>query len=274
MPFHLRDFMGEFIGTFMLVFFGCGSVAVTVLFSAHSGLFQVAMVWGAGVALSIYATRHLSCAHLNPAVSIAMVFGRRMSPARLPAYLSGQFLGAFCAAAVLYGLFSSSIVQYESLHGIVRGTKASVQTAMMFGEFYPNPGSGAAASVSTMTAFLAESVGTFGLVFLIFALTEGCNLGRPDDSLAPLFIGLAVTAVISVLAPLTQAGLNPARDFAPRMFAMLAGWGTAALPDSSHGFLTVYVLGPIAGGILAALFFTGIIEPLMRDKADSNCNCK
>lgn len=68
---NLRDFTGEFIGTFILVFFGCGSVMVTVLFAAHAGLFQVATIWGIGVALAIYATRHISCAHLNPAVSSA-----------------------------------------------------------------------------------------------------------------------------------------------------------------------------------------------------------
>lgn len=270
MSVNLRCFIGEYIGTFMLVFFGCGSVAVTVLFSVHAGLLQIAMIWGVGVALSIYATRHLSCAHLNPAVSIAMVVGGRMTPARLPGYLAGQFLGAFCAAAVLYGLFSPSIALYESLHGIMRGTPASVQTAMMFGEFYPNPGSGAAASVSTMTAFLAEGIGTFGLVFLVFALTEGCNLGRPNDSLAPLFIGLTVTVIIFVLAPLTQAGLNPARDLSPRLFAMFAGWGKAAMPDNNYGFLTVYVLGPIVGGVLAALLFTKLIEPLLKDK-NNNC---
>ena len=269
-----RDFIGEFIGTFILVIFGCGSLVVTVLFNAHVGLWQVAMVWGSGVALAIYATRHLSCAHLNPAVSLAMVVGGRMTPARLPGYLFGQFMGAFAAAAVLYLLFSPSIAHYESLHGIVRGTPASVQTAMMFGEFYPNPGSRAVASVSTVTAFLAEGFGTFGLVFLIFVLTEGCNLGRPDDSLAPLFIGLAVTAIITVLAPLTQAGLNPARDLAPRIFSMVAGWGKAALPDNRYGFLTVYVLGPIVGGVLAALFFTGVIEPLMKNSDNKNCNCQ
>ncbi len=273
MSLNIRGFMGELIGTFMLVFFGCGSVMVTNLFSAHVGLMQIAIIWGVGVALSIYTTRHLSCAHLNPAVSIAMTVGGRMAPAKLPAYLTGQILGAFCAAAVLYGLFSSSIAQYESLHGIVRGTPASIQTAMMFGEFYPNPGSGEAASVSTLTAFLAEGIGTLILVFLVFALTEGCNLGRPDDSLAPLFIGLAVTVIIGVLAPLTQAGINPARDLSPRLFSMLAGWGRAALPDNHYGFLTVYVLGPIAGGVLASLFFTRIIEPLM-NKKHYNCNCR
>jgi glycerol uptake facilitator protein len=171
-----RHFVGELVGTLLLDFFGCGSVAVSVLFSAHVGLFQVALVWGLGVAMAIYATRHLSCAHLNPAVSIAMVIGRRMAPSRLPAYLGGQFLGAFLAAAVLYGLFADSIAQYEALHQIVRGTAGSVQTGMMFGEYYPNPGAGTA--VGPTTAFLAEAIGTFILVFLVFSLTAGCNVGR------------------------------------------------------------------------------------------------
>src|SRR3990172_764375 len=116
-----HDFAGEFIGTFMLVFFGCGSVAVTVLFSAHVGLFQVALLWGIGVTLSIYATRHLSCAHLNPAVSIAMVLCRRMAFSRLPVYLAAQFVGAFVAAGMLYMVFGSSITEYERIHEILRG---------------------------------------------------------------------------------------------------------------------------------------------------------
>ncbi len=73
-----KEFLGEFIGTFMLVLFGCGSVAVTTLFDAHQGLFQIAIIWGLAVTLGIYATRNLCCAHFNPAVSIAMVASRRM----------------------------------------------------------------------------------------------------------------------------------------------------------------------------------------------------
>lgn len=94
------EFIGECIGTFILVFFGCGSVATTILFSSHVGLFQVAIVWGIGVTLAIFSTRHLSCAHLNPAVSITMVMGRRMNPGRLPVYLIAQFMGSFFAAGV------------------------------------------------------------------------------------------------------------------------------------------------------------------------------
>jgi len=263
---HAQDFMGEFIGTFLLVLFGCGSVAVTILFSAHVGLFQVALIWGLGVTVAIYATRHLSCAHLNPAVSIAMVIGRRMSLSKLPVYVAAQFIGAFAAAALLYLLFADSIARYEVVNNILRGSPGSVRTAMMFGEFYPNPGAGLAAVVTPFTAFMAEAVGTFVLVTLIFSLTEGCNLGRPDDALAPFFIGLTVTIIISIIAPLTQAGLNPARDLPPRLFSMLAGWGKAALPDQSLGFFTIYCLGPIAGASLASVVFTRVIEPLMKKK--------
>lgn len=268
-----REMAGELIGTFILVLFGCGSVAVTVLFGAHQGLFQVAIVWGIGVTLAIYATRHLSCAHLNPAVSIAMVLGRRMAVKRLPAYLAAQFAGAFLAAAVLYGLLAGSIAHYEALNGIVRGSPASVQTAQFFGEFYPNPGAAAVAVVSMPTALAAEAFGTFLLVLMIFALTEGCNVGRPNHELAPLFIGLAVTSIICLLAPLTQAGLNPARDLAPRLLAWLAGWGEAAFPDRRFGFLIVYVLGPALGGAAASMLFVRGLEPMMAPDADV-CQCK
>lgn len=270
----LNDFLGELIGTFILVFFGCGSVAVTVLYSAHTGLFQIAVLWGTAVALAIYATRNISCAHLNPAVSIAMVVANRMSVKKIPHYLSGQFSGAFLAAMVIYALFSSSITNYEAVHGIVRGSSESIKTAMMFGEYYPNPGFTAVASVNTVNAFLAEFIGTFALVFMVFSLTEGCNTGRPDETFSPLFIGGSVTVIISVIAPLTQAGLNPARDLSPRLFSYLAGWGHAAFQNDNYGFLAVYVLAPICGGVLSALLFRKVIEPLMLIKNSSdNCDC-
>ncbi len=273
-PEHVSNFLGELIGTLILVFFGCGSIAVSILFSAHSGLFQIAAIWGVSVALAIYATRHISCAHLNPAVSVAMVVAGRMSVRKLLSYLLGQFTGAFLAAVFLYILFSSSIAQYENLNGILRGSSESIKTAMMFGEYFPNPGLGYEISVSAMNAFLAEMAGTFALVFLIFSLTDGCNVGRPDDSLSPLFIGLSITIIISVIAPLTQAGLNPARDFSPRVFAYLAGWKGAAFPDSHGGFFTVYILGPVIGGILAALLFERIVKPIMSNKSNSKtCKC-
>lgn len=265
-----KEFIGETLGTFVLVLFGCGSVAVSMLFDAYQGIMQIALAWGFGVTLAIYLTRHLSCAHLNPAVSLAMVVGKRMSIRKLPVYLIAQFTGAFLAGIALYLLFGPSISAYENAHNIIRGTAESVQTAKMFGEYYPSPGT--SAIVSMPLAMGAEAFGTFLLVLMILALTEGCNIGRPTDAIAPLFIGLTVTSIICLIAPLTQAGLNPARDFGPRLIAWLTGWGAAAFPDQNGGFFFVYILAPLLGGILAALFFVAVIEPAMK-RSSVSCNC-
>lgn len=267
---YAREFVGEVLGTFVLVLFGCGSVAVSVLFDAHQGLMQIALAWGIAVTLAIYLTRHLSCAHINPAVSIAMVVGGRMPGRKLPVYLIAQFTGAILAGLILYLLFAPSIAAFENTHGIIRGTPESVSTAMMFGEYYPNPGSSAV--VSLPLAIGAEAFGTFLLVLMVFALTEGCNVGRPDDALAPIFIGLTVTSIICLIAPLTQAGLNPARDLGPRLVAWLMGWGDAAFPDRVGGFFHVYILGTTLGGVIASLFFVRILEPAMNGSSGQN-NC-
>lgn len=257
------EFAGEFIGTFLLVLFGCGSVAVSILFNSYQGIVQIGAIWGIGVSLAIYATRHLSCAHLNPAVTISMAVCKRMDYKKVPIYLIAQFIGAFIAGLCIYGLFYSSILSFETAHGIIRGTPESASVAKMFGEYYQI--FGATDSVSMPLAMAAEGMGTFLLVFMIFSLTEGCNLGKPDDNTAPIFIGLTVTSIICLLSPLTQAGLNPARDFGPRVVAFIFGWGSAAFPDNSGGFFFVYLLAPIIGGVLAGLFFTQIIQKLMKE---------
>ena len=256
-----NEFKGETLGTFLLVLFGCGSVAVSVLFNAHQGLMQIALAWGIGVTLAIYLTRHLSYAHLNPAVTLAMVISKRMPANKIPVYLTAQFLGAFLAGLAIYGLFGPSISAFESAHNIVRGSAESVQTAKMFGEYYAAPGS--TSVVSLPLAIATEAFGTGLLLLMIFALTEGCNVGRPFDTLAPLFIGLTVSSIICLVAPLTQAGLNPARDFGPRMVAWIFGWGSAAFPDQSGGFFLVYILGPVLGAAITALFFIYGLEPTM-----------
>ncbi len=269
----LKAFAGEMLGTFVLTLFGCGAVAVSILFSAHQGLMQIALAWGIGVTLAIYLTRHLSCAHLNPAVSIAMAVSGRMKANKLPIYLLAQFLGAILAGVAIYLFFNPSIVAFETAHQMVRGAPESIKTAMMFGEFYPSPGA-VGAVVSMPLAMAVEAFGTFLLVLMIFAMTEDCNVGRPSDHLTPLFIGLTVTSLICLTAPLTQTGLNPARDFGPRLVAWLAGWGAAAFPDKAGGFFWVYMLAPIVGGITAALFFTRILAPMMRlEKRSCTCTC-
>lgn len=258
----LKGFIGEMMGTFVLTLFGCCSVAVAVLFGEYNSIFQIGIVWGIGVTLAIFLTRNICCAHLNPAVSVAMVVAGRMKPSKLPGYLMAQMLGAILAGAVLYVLFSPSIEHYESVHDIVRGTTGSVDTARMFGEFYPNPGDASNATVGLPLAMFAEGFGTFLLALFIFCLTEGCNVGRPSSDLQPLFIGLTVSSIIFFIAPLTQAGLNPARDFGPRLVAFIAGWGDAALPDAVGGWFWVYILAPIIGSTMAALFFKYVLEPI------------
>ena len=151
-------------------------------------------------------------------------------------------------------------------HGILRGTPESIDTARMFGEFYPNPGDAAVSSVSLPLAIGAEAIGTFLLVLMIFALTEKSNEGRPSSSSAPLFIGLTVSSCICLVAPLTQAGLNPARDFGPRMVAWAFGWGKAAFPDAVGGFFWVYIIGPVVGAILSSLLFTRVMDPMLKEK--------
>jgi len=265
-----KEFIGEALGTFIIVLFGCGSVAISILFGAYQGIMQIALAWGIGVALAIYLTRHISCAHLNPAVSIAMVLSNRMKSKKLPGYILGQFAGAFLAGLVVYLLFSPSISSYEAAHGIVRGTPQSICVARMFGEYYAGPGS--SATVSMPLAMGAEILGTVLLLLMVFGLTEGCNVGRPDNTLTPLFIGLTVTSIICLIGTLTQCGINPARDFGPRMVAWIFGWGEAAFPDQLGGFFFVYILSPIIGAGLASLFFVSILEPIMKHSSDQ-CSC-
>lgn len=112
-------------------------------------------------------------------------------------------------------------------------------------------------------AMFAEAFGTFVLVFIIFALTEGANVGRPDNAITPLFIGLTVTTCLVLIAPLTQAGLNPARDFAPRLVALIFGWGTAAFPAGNGGAFWVYILAPVIGAVAVGILYTHVLENTM-----------
>ena len=248
----ILEFIGEFIGTFIIVFFGCGSIMSATLFESFDGLFQIAFIWIIGVTLAIYSSRSYSGAHLNPAVSIAMVIAAKIRLKQLPHYLLGQFLGAFASAGILYFIYGGFIADYETAHHIVRGDANSIVTASMFGEFFPNPGfSNIIKSASEWQAFGAEFFGTFLLTYMILWLIHPKNISQ----YTPLLIGMTVGGLICLFAPISQGGFNPARDFGPRIFSYFAGWGDAAFPTPSFSFLTVYILGPIGGGIVASLFF-------------------
>ncbi len=247
---NFKELLSEFIGTFILVFIGCGSVGVTILFGWFGSLLEVAIVWGIGVALAIFASRKISYAHLNPAVSWAMTLAGQISIKKFFLYTISQTIGAFAAGALLYAFLSNDISVFEEANGIVRGTIESQNTAMMFGEFFPNPGYADELNVSVHLASTMEALGTFLLVVVIFWLVQLKTLNK---NLIPLLIGLTVTLIICFVAPYTQAGLNPARDFGPRLWAYLGGWGDAAFPATQFSFLTVYILSPFFGG--AAAFY-------------------
>jgi glycerol uptake facilitator protein len=100
------------------------------------------------------------------------------------------------------------------------------------------------------------------LALVVFALTDGRNAAGPGARLAPVFIGLTVSALISVIAPLTQASFNPARDFGPRLFAFFGGWGAIALPGPrGTGFLTVYIVAPVVGALVGASLYDLALRP-------------
>ena len=251
--------VGEALGTFLLVFFGCGSVAAAVLTGAQVGIFQVAIVWGLGIATAIYLTSSLSGAHLNPALTIAFAVWREFPWKAVPRYIMAQFVGAFAASTVLYALFYGPLKAYEAAHGLVRGRAGSEATAMIFGEYFPNPNGRPLTlplrlTVSPGTAFLAEGLGTAILALVVFGCIDPKNRSRPHG-LVPVTIGLTVTLLISILGPLTMAALNPARDLAPRLFSFFAGWGPIAFATNGTGWFTVYLLAPILGALAGGGFY-------------------
>lgn len=247
-----KAYASELWGTFILVFIGCGVVATAVLFNWPSTIYGIAAIWGVGVTLAIFSAKEYGPAHLNPAVSIAMWLFKPYPIKDLFYYIVFQFAGALLAGLAVYALFYNSFTLFEVEHQILRGSPESAQTSKAFGEFYHNYTDAINPSLSTALAMLAEAIGTYLLVFAIFVII---HLKRINKALIPPLIGLTVAVLIIFIAPYTQAGLNPARDFGPRLIAYWGGWNDAAFPPVKYGFLTVYIIGPVLGAVLATLSF-------------------
>jgi len=273
-PSLIKKCVAEFLGTYLLIFFGCGAVHAAILTGAQSGLWQVAIVWGVAIMLAIYTVGAVSGAHINPAITLAFAAWGKFPKASVLPYILAQVAGAFLAAATLFLLFNPYLKLREQERGVVRGAPGSEITAMCYGEYFPSPGPLSNAEgpysvgaherlnalVSEPAAFLAEFLGTLVLALVVFAVTDERNANAPPAGLAPVFIGLTVASLISVIAPLTQACFNPARDFGPRLFASFAGWGSIALPGTrGMGFLTVYILAPILGAIAGAGLYLHVV---------------
>lgn len=255
-------FLGECFGTFILVFFGCGASIISTVYHIGLGLFQIASIWGIALTLAIYASRHLSCAHFNPALSIAMFLAQRMKLKTLFVYIGAQLIGAGLAALLLLFLFNGSLHVFEAQNNIIRGDAFSIRTAMLLISYFPNPAMPVVA-VSTLSAFVAEMIGTFFLILMILLITDNCNVGKPSFSLAPFYIGCLLAMLICIFAPLTQASFNPARDIGVRLVTLLFGWKNAAFNMNMAGTLLVYTAAPIIGGIAATTSFFKLIKPVM-----------
>lgn len=247
----LGECIAEFIGTGLLIFFGVGCVAALVLTGAQFGQWEISIVWGFGVAIAIYCTAGVSGAHINPAVTIALAVFHGFDKAKVVPYIIAQMLGAFCSAALVYGLYSNLFIDYEITHSFIRSSQEALATAGIFST-YPN------ASLSFSGALAVEFVITAVLMFAILALGDENN-GAARGPMNPLLIGVLIAVIGSSLGPLTGFAMNPARDFGPKLFAYLAGWEFALTGAKDIPYFIVPILGPIAGACFGAWVYPKVI---------------
>lgn len=244
--------IAEFLGTGLIIFFGAGCVAALKLAGASFGQWEICIIWGLAVSMAVYLSAGVSGAHLNPAVTVALCLFANFEGRKVLPYIVAQVAGAFCAAALVYGLYYNLFFDFEQSHQMVRGSVDSLQLAGIFST-YPNP------HISVGQAFLVEMVITAVLMSLIMALTDDGN-GVPRGPLAPLLIGLLVAVIGGSMGPLTGFALNPARDFGPKVFAWLAGWGNVAFTGGKDiPYFLVPIFGPLVGACLGAFGYRALI---------------
>jgi glycerol uptake facilitator protein len=250
-PTIVGECIAEFIGTGLLIFFGVGCVAALVLTGAQFGQWEVSIIWGFGVSIAIYCTAGVSGAHINPAVTIALALFHGFNKTKVIPYIIAQMLGAFCSAALVYGLYSHLFTSYEGVHHILRNSQDALVTASIFST-YPN------AALSFGGAFAVEFVITAILMFAILALGDERN-GASRGAMNPLLIGILIAVIGGSLGPLTGFAMNPARDFGPKLFAYLAGWDYALSGGRQIPYFIVPLLAPTAGACLGGWLYPKVI---------------
>lgn len=219
----MRKLSAEFLGTFLLVFGGCGSALFSAAFPAVGiGLHGVALAFGLTVVAGAYAFGPISGGHFNPAVSLGLAAAGRFSWSEVPRYVGAQCAGAIVASATLRILLS------QRPGGI---GEAATLAANGFGDHSP-------AHYSLLAALLGEAILTFLFVAVILGATSKSN---PAPALAGLAIGLCLTLVHLIGIPLTNLSVNPARSAGPALLA-----GGAALEQ-----LWLFWLAPVAGAVSA-----------------------
>ena len=263
--------LAEFVGTFIVILIGDGAVAAAVMTNQLDG-WGVAMMWGLAVTFGIYVAGPVSGAHFNPAVTITMAVFRDFPRNRIVPFILSQIAGAFAGAAAVYGMWHGYWPRILEKLGVEVGAPGSQKLMMIFSCFYPNPGGigvepNAMATVSPAGAFFIEAILTMFLLLMIFALTEPDNTGMPQAGLGPLFIGLTVTAIVGIGGSLTMDAVNPVRDFGPRLFAWVIGFGRIAFPGPRGNEWWIYIVAPIIGGLIGAAVYRSLVRRYLPPRA-------
>jgi len=264
------EYLSEFLGTFVLIMFGDGVVAMAVaglnqsgraatphtIFLASGDWLLIGFGWFFAVCLGVYVAGGISGAHLNPAVTVALAAKRGFAWSKVPGYIVAQVLGAFVAAVVVYFVYQAAIDSYETVNNVTRGQPNSVATYSIFATF-PAP-----YFHNVWGPLLDQIVGTALLVGVILAIVD--ELGTPVRSnLAPYIVGVLVGAIGLSFGANAGYAINPARDFGPRVFAAIAGYDKVAFPGD-YGNINTYfwipIVGPLVGGLLGAYIYDFFIH--------------
>lgn len=240
----LRAALAECFGTFILLTFGLGVVAQTVLSGQSAGsTLSINLCWGIAVTLAVYASAGVSGGHLNPAVTLALAVRRGFPWPRVAPYIGAQLAGAFLGALVVYLTYREALTAFDQGVRQVLGPQG---TAGIFAT-YPAP------YLSLLGGVIDQIVGTGLLVAGVFFLTDERN-APPPAALTPLFVGLVVTAIGMAFGVNAGYAINPARDFGPRLFTALAGWGPGVF-TAANGWWWVPIVAPCVGGVLGGFAY-------------------
>ncbi|XP_036440283.1 aquaporin-9b [Colossoma macropomum] len=245
----LKEFLAEILGTFVLILFGCGSVAQTVLSRGTLGEpLTIHIGFTTGVMLAVYMAGGVSGGHVNPAVSLAMVVLGKLSLKKFPVYVAAQFIGAFAGSCAVFGLYYDALMDYTNGALLVTGENA---TANIFASY---PGK----HLSVLNGFIDQVIGTGALVLCILAIVDRKNMGAPKG-MEPLIIGLTILAIGVSMGLNCGYPINPARDLGPRLFTAVAGWGMDVF-RAGGCWWWIPVAGPMVGGVVGAVIYFLLIE--------------
>src|SRR5580765_1157177 len=233
-----REAAAEFLGTAVLIAFGSAVVAQVVLSGqSHGGYLSINIAWGLAVTMGVYVSGGVSGGHLNPAVTLAAAVWQRFPWARVLPYIAAQTAGAFVASAVVFLTYHDALNHFD---GGVRQVGGALGTAGIFAT-YPQ------AWLSTIGGLVDQIVGTALLVGVIFGISDERNT-PPPNGLAPIAVGMLVLLIGATYGLNAGYAINPARDFGPRLFTFIAGWGSGVF-TAGNAWWWGPSGGPMMGGV-------------------------